>query len=235
MPSRLPKRFSPLFVIFPVVLGAALALGNYSYRYAADAAKKSEQSLVKSNSAIGNQTLDRIDNYIIDSDRSLFDLVDMDHLGDFSRRFGDIVRLSPAIEAAAILDENRAILPGAFVSKRKSADAEAFRGLLVNRILPDLPLEGLALDLHKHMHAEYDGRDYLISYIKREHKSHYYYVVLKISLEYVIKNLFPDVLEPLGGKVLYCIRDKKDRIVYGAPVGQPGAFLYDKAFPTTLY
>ncbi|HZS37825.1 MAG TPA: HAMP domain-containing sensor histidine kinase [Polyangia bacterium] len=235
MPSRLGKRFSPLFVIFPVVFAAALALGSYSYRYASDAAKKSEQSLVKSNSAIGNQTLDRIDNYIIDSDRSLFDLVDLDHLGDFSKRFGEIVRLSPAIEAAVILDENKAILPGAFVSKKRSADAEAFRGLLLKRILPDLPLEGLALDLHKHMHSEYDGRDYLISYIKREHKGHVYYVLLKISLEYVVKNLFPDVLEPLNGKVLVCVRDHHGHIVYGSPVGQPGAFLYEQAFPTTLY
>jgi two-component system phosphate regulon sensor histidine kinase PhoR len=235
MPSRLGKRFSPLFVIFPVVFAAALALGSYSYRYASDAAKKSEQSLVKSNSAIGHQTLDRIDNYIIDSDRSLFDLVDLDHLGDFAKRFGEIVRLSPAIEAAVILDENRQILPGAFVSKKRTADAEAFRGLLLKRILPDLPLEGLALDLHKHMHSEYDGRDYLISYIKREHKGHVYYVLLKISLEYVVKNLFPDVLEPLNGKVMVCVRDHHGRVVYGTPVGQPGAFLYEQAFPTTLY
>jgi two-component system, OmpR family, phosphate regulon sensor histidine kinase PhoR len=235
MASRLPKRFSPLFVIFPIVLAAALALGNYSYRYAADAAKKSEESLVKSNSAIGNQTLDRIDNYIIDSDRSLFDLVDMDHLGDFGKRFGEIVRLSPAIEAAAILDENRDILPGAFVSKKRIADAEAFRGLLLKSILPDLPLEGLPLDLHRHMHSEYEGRDYLISYIKREHKGRYYFVVLKISLEYVVKNLMPDVLEPLGGKVLVCVRDKHGRVIYGAPVGHPGAFLYEAYFPTTLY
>ena len=232
---RLPKHFSPLYVIFPVVLAAALALGRYSYRYAADAGKQSERSLVASVFAIGEQTRDRIDNYIIDSDRSLFDLVDMDHLGDFARRFGEIVRLSPAIEAAAILDEDRQILPGSFVSKRRTAEAEQFRVLLLKKILPDLPLEGLTLDLHKHLHAEYENHDYLISYIKREHKGHFYYVVLKISLEYVVKNLFPDVLDPLTGNFLYCIRDEHGRVVYGAPVGQAGQFLYEREFPTTLY
>jgi two-component system, OmpR family, phosphate regulon sensor histidine kinase PhoR len=235
MRARLPRQFSLVFVIFPVVLGAALALGGYSYRHADDAAKAAERSLVSSNTAIGNQTLDRIDNYIIDSDRSLFDLVDLEHLGDFARRFGEIVRLSPAIEAAVILDGNRNILPGAFVSKRKTADAEAFRRLLLKRILPDLPLESLTLDYHKHIHREYDGRDYLISYIKREHKGAFFYVLLKISLEYVREKLLPDVLEPLEDKVIVCVLDEHGRVVYGRPIGQPGPFLYMKGFPTTLY
>ncbi len=235
MRARLSRQFSPLFVIFPVVLGASLALGGYSYRHAADAAKAAERSLQRSNIAIGNQTLDRVDNYIIDSDRSLFDLVDMEHLGDFARRFGEIVRLSPAIEAAAILDEDRNVLPGAIVSKKRVADAAAFRELLVKRILPELPLEALRLDFHKHLHAEYDGRDYLISYIKRQHKGRVYYVVLKVSLEYVREKLLPDVLEPLGDKVVVCVRDEHQRIVYGRSVGQPGAFLYQAGFPTTLY
>src|SRR5262249_10248527 len=156
-------------------------------------------------------------------------------LGDFARRWGDIVRLSPAIEAAVILDENLRILPGGYVSKKRVADAEAFRGLFIEQILPDLPLADLRLDRHKHMHKEYDRRDHLISYVKRQRGGRIYYVVLKISLEYLLKELFPDALDPLAGKVLFCIRDDHGRIVYGSTVGEPGPFLYERAFPTTLY
>ena len=60
-------------------------------------------------------------------------------------------------------------------------------------------------------------------------------LILKISLEYLLKELFPDALEPLSGKVLFCVRDDHGRVVFGAPVGQPGKFLYERAFPTTLY
>ena len=235
MAERLSKRLSPLYVIAPVVLLAAVVLGGYSYRYAGQLAEKSELSLVESNRLLGDQTLERIDNFIIDSDRAMFDLVDLEHLADFSRPWSYIVRVSPAIEAALVLDEHLLVLPNGYVSKKKVTDAEAFQRLFSKKILPDLPLADLKPDLHKHLHKEYDGRDYLISFIKRERGGRTFYVILKISLEYLLKELFPDALEPLSGKVLYCVRDDHGRVVFGAPVGQPGKFLYERAFPTTLY
>jgi two-component system phosphate regulon sensor histidine kinase PhoR len=233
--ERLGKRLSPLAVIAPVVLIAAMVLGGYSYRYAAQLAELSEQQILTSNRLIGDQTRERVDNFVIDSDRAMFDLVDLDHLADFKQQWSYIVHVSPAVETAIILDENLQILPGGYVSKRKSADAEAFKELFLKSILRDLPLAQLTPDYHKHLHQEYRGRDYLLSFIKRVHGEHIYYVVLKISLEYLLKELFPDVLGPLSGKYLYCVRDDHGRVMFGAPVGQPGKFLYEQAFPTTLY
>jgi two-component system phosphate regulon sensor histidine kinase PhoR len=229
-------RISPLYIIAPVVLGAALALGVYSFRYAANVAAESERSLVATTQLLGEQTRQRIDNFIIDSDRAMFDLVDLEHLSDFARSWAYIVRVSPAVEAVALLDDNMHLLPNGFVSKRRGAEAEGFRTLLESKILPDLPLEALRVDLHQHLHKTYDGRDYLISYIKRQRAGRTFYVVLKISSDYLLKELFPDVLAPLDGKYLYAVRDGQGRVVYGAPVGgQPEKFLYEKNFPTTLY
>ena len=59
--------------------------------------------------------------------------------------------------------------------------------------------------------------------------------MLKVSLEYVQNTLFPEVLNPLLGKVPFCVRDEHDHIRYGEAVGQPGRFLYEEHFPTTLY
>jgi two-component system, OmpR family, phosphate regulon sensor histidine kinase PhoR len=233
--DRVRERLSPLYLIAPVVLLAAVALGTYSYRYAAQLSAKSEESLVDSNRLLGDQALERIDNFIVDSDRAMFDLVDMEHVSDFSRPWSYIVRVSPAIEAALILDQNQQVLPGGYVSKKKTAEAEAFLRLFEKQILPDLPLASLEPDQHRHHHKDYEGRDYLISFIKRERGDRSYYVVLKISLEYLVKELLPDVLTPLDGKVLYCVRDDHGRVVFGSPVGQPGKFLYEKAFPTTVY
>jgi two-component system, OmpR family, phosphate regulon sensor histidine kinase PhoR len=236
MAERSGRRFSPLVVIAPGILLAAIFLGTYSYRYAAQLAAKSETTLVESYTLLGDQTRERIDNFIIDSDRAMFDLVDLEHPADFSRSWSYIVRVSPAIEAAVVLDENQALLPNGYVSKKKVvADAEAFKRLFLNKILPDLRLGDLKPDMHKHLHREYDGRDYLISFIKKERDGRAFYVALKISLEYLLKELFPTTLEPLQGKALYCVRDDHGRVVFGAPVGQPGKFLYERAFPTTLF
>jgi two-component system phosphate regulon sensor histidine kinase PhoR len=229
------RRFSLLYIIVPVVLAAAIALGTYGFRYASQLAEKSEQSLLESNRLLGDQTIDRIDNVIVDSDRSLFELVDLDHPADFSKSWSYIVRVSPAIEAAFLLDEELHLLPNGYVNKQKGPKAEAFRALFMNKILPDLQpdLTGLKLDSHKHRHKDYDGRDYLLSFIKKSHNDRNYYVVLEVSLEYVTNHLFPEVLNPLLGKV--CVRDQHDHIVYGGDVGRPGRLLYEQRFPTTLY
>jgi two-component system phosphate regulon sensor histidine kinase PhoR len=235
VPERFARRLSPLYLIFPVVLAAAVALSRYAYRYSGQLSEKSEQSIVEQNALLGHAMLDRLDNYIIDSDRQLFDLVDLEHLDEFKRRWSEIVNLSPAIEAAIILDEHKEILPGGYVSKRNIEDAAAFRGLFLKKIVPDLPLDTLKADLHKHWHHEYDGRDYLISYIKREQRGRSYFVALKISEEHLVKYIFPDEMQPLRGKALFCVRDAHGRLLYGLPVGQPGKYLFEQAFPTTLY
>jgi len=228
------RRISPLYVLAPVILMSAVALGVYSYRSAAQVAERSERSLVSTTELLGDQTRERIDNFIVDSDRTVLDLVDLEHLADFSRSWSYIVRKSPAVEAVALLDENLKILPGGYVSKKR-ADTETFRDLFLTKILPDLPLTDLKPDLHQHLHQEYEGRYYLISYMKRQRGDRVYYVVLKISNDYILKELLPDVLEPLLGKALYCVRDDHDRMVFGSSVGQPGRYLYEKSFPTTLY
>jgi len=229
------RRISPLYVLAPVILMSAVALGVYSYRSAAQVAERSESSLVATTQLLGDQTRERIDNFIVDSDRAMFDLVDLEHLADFSRSWSYIVRVSPAVEAVALLDENLKILPGGYVSKKRVADAEAFRDLFLTKILPDLPLTDLKVDLHQHLHQVYENRYYLISYMKRQRGDRVYYVVLKISNDYILKELLPDVLNPLLGKALFCVRDDHDQMVFGASVGQPGRYLYEKSFPTTLY
>jgi two-component system phosphate regulon sensor histidine kinase PhoR len=233
--KRLRERISPLSVIAPVVLLAAVVLGFYSFRYAGQLAAKSESSLIDSSRVVAKQTLDQIDDFISVSDRTMFELVDLEHAADFARSWISIVRVSQAVEAAAILDEKFQIIPGAFVSKRKTADALAFRDLLARKIIPDLPLAELTPDYHKHLNREYNGRDYLISFIRKDHEGKTYYLVLKISIEYLVNEVFPDKLQPLEGKYLYCVRDERGRVVFGAPLYESGKFLYEASFPTTLY
>jgi two-component system phosphate regulon sensor histidine kinase PhoR len=227
-----------LYAIMPLVLGAAVALGVYGFRYAAQLAEKSEQSLVESTQLLGKQTIDRIDNTIVDSDRSLFELVDLDKMAEFSKNWSYIVRVSPAIEAAFLLDESFTLIPNGYVNKKKGLAGDAFRTMFMAKILPDLrpKLTEVKLEHHEHMHKEYDGHDYLLSYIKKKAPNdRIYYVVLEVSLEYVENNLFPEVLNQFWGKVPFCVRDERDHIRYGEAIGHPGRFLYEERFPTTLY
>lgn len=236
----LGRQFTPVHVIFALILASAMVLGRYSYRNARQLADQGERSLAESNRLLGEQTLHRIDNFIIDSDRSLFDLVDLEHLQDFARRWGEIVRLSEAIEAAVVLDERYDVLRNGYVSKRARGDAEAFLPLFKRKILPQLPLDTLKLDLHKHLHVVVDGRDYLISYIKREQtrgdgSSRVYYIALSINLDYLQEKFFPEAFANLRGRELFGVINEQNAIVFGERVSAPSQLLYEAYFPTTLY
>ena len=236
---RFGQRLSPLYLIIAAILASAIALGIYSYRNARQLRDQGSTSLVELNRVNGAQMLRRIDNYIIDSDRQFFDLVDLEHLQDFQKRWGEIVRLSEAIEAALVLDESHAIVNKGFVSKRPSAEAENFRRIFLKEILPKMPLNELPVGLHKHLHIVVDGRDYLISYIKREQKladgtTRTYVIAIKINLDYLQQRFFPEEFKKLEGGVQYAVLDNRDRVVFGERVKAP-SFRYEENFPTTLY
>ena len=71
-----------------------------------------------------------------------------------------IVHVSPAIDAAFLLDENFMPLPNGYVYKTK-ASAEAFRTMFMTRILPDLrpQLNELNFEAHKHMQVVIQHRE----------------------------------------------------------------------------
>ena len=235
--------FSALYPIFGLILASALALGRYSYKNARQLGDQSERSLAETNRVLGEQVLERIDHFIIDSDRSLLDIVDLEHPQDFARRWTEIVRLSQPIEAALVLDENQHIVSRGYVSKFDDDEAAAFKRLFVDEILPELHLDKLELDLHKHLHlVARDGRDYLISYMKRAQAAtdtrpgRVYYVALKVSLDYLLKEFFPhDAFQKLAGHQPFSVVDSKDRVVFGAPLRAPRELLFEEKFPTTLY
>ncbi len=230
------RRFSPLYLIFPVTLTAALLLGRSSYKYAGGASTKRANNTSSTPTASSAGTfLDRIDDFIIDSDRQLFEIVDLDHLSDFQRSWNRIVNLSRDIDAAIVSNEHQEILPNGYVWKKRSVDADAFRSLFRSKILLRLEARSSSsLDSHhRYLNAHYDGRDYLISYIKRVENGRTYYVVLKISLDYVINVLFREQL----GSFNLC--SASSRLIGKGRVRRAGganwANSFEREFPTTLY
>ncbi|MCS6912480.1 MAG: HAMP domain-containing sensor histidine kinase [Myxococcales bacterium] len=231
------RALSPLYLSFPLVLVAALALARYSYRTSQLLSMRGEESLIESVRALGDQTRSRVDNFIIDTDRELFNLVDIEHLQDFGRRWMEIVRLSRAVEAAIVLDEKLQIVRGGYVSKSQKPEAEAFQRLFQQRILPMLPLSELRPDFHRHLHTHIDGVDYLLSYIKRfdAERDRTYYIILKINLEYLKQTFLPELLSPIAGRVQLGVIGSTGEMLYGTRIYGAGKFLYENSFPTTVY
>src|SRR4029453_12388679 len=153
------------YMLIGAIVVAATALAYYSYEYAKEMAERGEQSIVLATRDVAQQRRARIDNLISDSNEILFNLVDVENLKDFPRRWQDIGRLSPTVESVIVLDERYHIAPDGFASKkRQKADVEGFRKLFERVILQDLGLNTLAPDETRQLHKQYDGRYTLLSY-----------------------------------------------------------------------
>jgi hypothetical protein len=235
---RIRRQLSPLYLSFPLILIAALALARYSYRNAKQLAQNSEASVIQGLFALGDQTRSRVESFVIDSDRELFNLVDLEHLQDFSRRWSEIVRLSHAVEAAIVLDENLAGRKGGYVSKRRNKpEAEAFLRLFTERILPTLAAGRAAPRLPPPL-AHPARRHRLPAQLHQALRRRPGPRVLHraaVNLDYLVGTFFPELFQPIAGRVLVSVLGSRGEVVWGQPISGAGMYVYDKRFDTTVY
>jgi two-component system phosphate regulon sensor histidine kinase PhoR len=225
--------FMILAFIFIAIMGAALALGYYSYDLASRMEARSEESLELSNRVLGLRLIDRIETVIIDSDRTLFRMVRLDDPIEFKELWRRIVRISPVVQTVVILDADLQLVH--LVSKLRKKRMRRFRSIFLAKIVPDMELSTLPVDAHKHLHKDYGGRPYLLSYIRRRTSSGDYYIVLNINLPYITDEIFKEEYQELEENRFIAVLDENDRVLYGRSVPADGGFLFEDRFPTTLY
>jgi len=218
-------------------MAAAVVLAYSGFRFSGQLARQAEENARRATRELVSEKVDRIEQRILDTDRMLFHLVDLEHLQDFRKEWRTIASLSPAIDWAAVLDNEYGVVQ--LAAKDPNAEPEAKR-MLVAEVLPAMLEDGLGSlppNAHKHIHKELkDGSYFLVSYIKKEHRGRYFTLALKIRLgDYVLSELFPDLFDDVGGAFVYSVVDHRGRIVYGQPLVEAGRFAYESRFPTTLY
>ena len=226
------RGLSPVYLTLPAVAIALLWLGRLSYRYSHEFARRVEEREREDLEALGQKAIDRVENLIIDADRTLFSLVNLDSQREFAQLWTNLVRVSPALEVAVVLDDQRKIVH--FLSKEKKDAARRFEQLFSKRILPDLELEDLRTWEHRHLHKEYDGRYYLVSYTRRESMGRTFYVAIKTNVDYLVGEIFREEFVPLRPHKRVAVVDEQGRRVYGETVAQ-GTNTFEAKFPTTLY
>ncbi|MBW2734650.1 MAG: HAMP domain-containing histidine kinase [Deltaproteobacteria bacterium] len=233
MSMRRPGWFSPLFVLFPAIMVAALVLGYLSYRAALELAEKTQDSVERSNRALGLKLIDRLEKVIIDTDRVFFSLVRLDDPREFRELWRRIVRVSAAVESVVVL--NDALEVEHLVAKLAPRSLRDFRRVFMKRILPDLGLDELPPNNHMHLHKEYNGKSYLLSFIRRRSEERDYYIVLSVNIPYLINDAFPQEFHELEETSIITVTDEHRRPLYGRTMDPPPQLRFSASFPTTLY
>jgi two-component system, OmpR family, phosphate regulon sensor histidine kinase PhoR len=233
------------FVLLPAVLVAVGILAYFTFRTTLQVERLRQQSVLEATLGLANEKADRLDKRIIDEDNVVMAIADPQRLTDLTTRWLPTARReTPTVRAILVLDEWNTVLAFASRAGGAFADEESFRRLLVQRMIPDMELAKQAPEELRHLHHEYRGQSYLLSYWQRvvqppasstAGRPHTYLVVAWHDVGRIVKEAMPALFsEAAATPARVNVLDEDGRIVYGPPL-RSGEFTVSVRFPTTLY
>jgi two-component system phosphate regulon sensor histidine kinase PhoR len=244
------------FVLLPAVLVAVGVLAYFTFRTTLQVERLRQQSVLEATLGLANEKADRLDKRIIEQDNVVFAIADPARLEELTQRWLPTAqRETPTVRAVLVLDGEGDVRDGhtvlAFASRAGGAftEEEAFRRLLVQRMYGDMELAKQAPDELRHLHHEYRGQSFLVSYWQRQVEGHRYLVVAWHDIGRIVKDTMPALFSesarsPDSGPEhrppaattpsRVNVVDEDGRIIYGPPL-RSGEFTVAVRFPTTLY
>ncbi|WP_428266471.1 sensor histidine kinase [Haliangium sp.] len=200
-----------VYLLMAAVVAAAGGLAYYGYRYSRELSVRERAVILDTMRELAEEKIIGIESELIKSDNAVFRRVDFANLLKLNDFLGTE---RPAVESVVILDDSFAVVPSGFFTKRRGDSIGELRKLLQERVIGDLGLERLEFERRGHLHAYYDGRPYLFSYIKRAAGERVYYVVLEADLGYLVSTIFQQYFAVRSPR-LYQVVDSAGEVVYG--------------------
>jgi two-component system, OmpR family, phosphate regulon sensor histidine kinase PhoR len=244
-------------VLLPAVLVAVGILAYFTLRTTLQVERLRQQSVLEATLGLANEKADRLDQRIIEQDDVIFGIADPARLSEITQRWLPTAqRETPTVRAVLVLDEDHTVVAFASRAGGAFAEEEAFRRLLVQRMCGDMELAKLPPDELRHLHHEYRGQSYLVSYWQRVTppplppnvegdlgdpsegpagtRSHRYLVVAWYDLGRIVRDAMPSLFSEAATPSRVNVVDEGGRIIFGPPL-RSGEFTVGVRFPTTLY
>ena len=182
---------------------------------------------------MANERVDRLDKMIVAQDNAVDASVDLKALDTITTKWR--VRETPTVRAVMVLDADQdAMEVRAFVSRRPGPEDDAFRRMLVSRLLGKMKLSEAPRAQLRHLHHAIDGKSYLISYWQRRYAGRNYLVVAWHYVQKLVLEVMPQLYRDLDNTSRMNVVDQTGQIRFGEPI--PARFeTVGKKFPTTLY
>jgi two-component system phosphate regulon sensor histidine kinase PhoR len=226
-------------LVTAIVVGAVI-LAVVTYRTTFQLEAMRAQAVFEATLGLADEKVDRVERAIIEADDAVLALGEGGHSDDVPRRFRSLARQTPSVAHVVVLSTARDVV--AYSSRVASPADDAFRLLLLRRILPDLDLSTLPLAQIRHLHRAYDGTFFLLTYwraqqVRSDGSSVARLVVLHHDRDAVARELLEQVV-PFGAGGQAGVRvnvvDDDGRVVFGPPLSKSD-LIVAKRFPTTLY
>lgn len=241
MKERGRTRIASVLLVSAVLLAVGV-LALFTFRTTLRIEKLRQQSVLEATLALAGEKADRLDKRLVEQDNAVMAIADPAHVADLTERWLPTAqRETPTVRAILILDETHDVLGFASRASGALAEDEAFRRLVVHRMVPDMDFGGAdsTEQLH-HLHRVYRGQSYLVSYWQKlDASGGRFLVVAWHDIGRIVKYALPSlVAEPSGGasgpQSRVNVIDEEGRIIFGPPL-RTGQFTVSVRFPTTLY
>jgi two-component system phosphate regulon sensor histidine kinase PhoR len=239
------------FVLLPVVLAAAGIVAYFIVRTIFQVDRLRRESVHETTFALAGDKADRLDKEIIEEDNVVIALADPAHLDELNERWLPVAQHETrTVRAVLVLDDARDVLAFATRASGPWSEEESFRRLLVRRMMNDMDLAQQPPDELRHLHHEYGGQSYLVSYWQRVWQDRRYVVVAWHDIGRIVRDALPRIYAegpPLASAGVSAasarrsaesarvdVVDEEGRIIFGPPL-RSGEFTVGVPFPTTLY
>lgn len=151
------KRFA---IASGIILFSTIAMGVLMVRYVAEKETVLEASLMQSNARLGYQTLERMEQRILEQDRLLYNYLAAATIGDVVTQLNaNAATRAPLVKEIYLVDMQSAIL---YPTEGLGNWARFYK----RKVLPEIQLERIPLLSVHHLHTAIDFRYYLFSFLK---------------------------------------------------------------------
>jgi two-component system phosphate regulon sensor histidine kinase PhoR len=229
------REWKASYILLPAVVVAVATLAYFTFRTTFQVERLRQQSVLEATLGLANEKADRLDKRIIEQDNVVFAIADPSRLGELSERWLPTAqRETPTIRAVLVLDDSSTVIAFASRAGGVFAEEEAFRRLIVGRMRGDMELGQDPPEQLHHLHHEYRGQSYLVSYWQRVVEGRRFLVVAWHDIGRIVKDTMPTLFSEALAPSRVNVVDEDGRIVFGPPL-RSGEFTVAVRFPTTLY
>jgi two-component system phosphate regulon sensor histidine kinase PhoR len=222
------------FVLLPAMLGAVGIVAYFSFRTTTQIDKLLQQSVLEATLGLAGEKAERLDQQIIDEDNAVVAVADPARLADLAERWLPTAsRETPTVRAILVLDEQSRVLAYASRATNSWNDEETFRRILTQRMVHDMNFGDPESEL-RHLHREYAGDSYLVSYWHRVEAGRRYLIIARHDIGRIVRATLPTLYPERDPANRVNVVDEEGRIIYGPPL-RSGQFTVGVKFPTTLY
>jgi two-component system phosphate regulon sensor histidine kinase PhoR len=223
------------FLLTPAVVIAVLLLAVITFRTTFQIERQTKLSVIEATVSLANEKTDRLDKRIIEEDNVIMAEADVTSIGSLAHRWlPTAARETPTVVRVLILDPEGEHEVSDFASRAPGPEDDAFRRLLIYRILPSLELTRPPIDELRHLHKVFDGQSYLISYWQRQVGDKRYLIAAWHEVPRIVHELFPRVFADPSFHTRVHVVDEEGRTVFGSPI-RGTEYTVGRPFQTTLY